>query len=155
MSARGKITLLMFFFALCGTAALVNYRLAQNSQPPVVRPAELFAVVNGQLANFRDADFPGAYRHASSGIQQRFNLDQFSDMIRNEYSRIVRAQRVEFGFVESSGRHAVIQVFFIDAAGQVTPCIYTLVSEGEGWKIDGARVLRRWPASTRLGGIRS
>lgn len=155
MSARGKVTLLMFFFALCSTAALVNYLWLEDHAPAGVRPSELFAVVNGQLADFRGADFPRAYRHASSGIQQRFNLDQFAEMIRRDYSGVMRAQRVEFGFVETQGAHAVVQVFFTDAAGAVTPCIYSLVREGEGWKIDGARILRRWPAGARLGGIRA
>jgi len=145
----------MFFFALCSTAALVNYYLQGGAKPSTVRSADLYEVVNLQLADFRGANFSGAYRHASSGIRQRFNIDEFAAMIRSDYAGIVRAQRVEFGFVETRGRHAIIQVFFIDATGQVTPCIYSLVSEGEGWKIDGAQVLRRWPAGARLSGIRS
>lgn len=155
MTARGKITLLLFCFALCGTAALVNFYAQTRAPRPPVRPADLYAVVNLQLADFRAADFPSAYEHASSSVQQRFNLDEFAEMIRSDYSGITRAERVEFGFVETRGRRAVIQVFFIDAAGRVTPCIYSLVSEGAVWKIDGARVLRRWPEGTRLGGIRS
>ena len=88
-------------------------------------------------------------------MQQKFNITQFAEMIRNDYGSIVHAERVEFGFVEAHGRRAIIQVFFFDKEGQVTPCIYTLVNEGESWKIDSARILRRWPVGARLGGMRS
>ena len=38
MNQRGKISVLLFFFSICGTAALVNHYL-QHAQPPV-KPAE-------------------------------------------------------------------------------------------------------------------
>jgi Domain of unknown function (DUF4864) len=157
MSPRGKITLLFFCFVVCGTAAMMSHYLETSAATHgvTVRPADLYAVVNTQLADLREANFSRAYEHASAGIQQRFNIEQFAEMIRSDYGRIVSAKHVEFGFVEVHGRHALIQVFFMDEAGRVTPCIYSLVSEGEGWKIDGARLMRHWPVGARLGGMRS
>ncbi len=151
MKQRGKVFLMVFCFAVCATAAVLNHRWQTPADR--VRPAELYSIVNSQLAAFREADFVRAYDAASSGIQQKFNVRQFTEMIQADYARMVRADRVEFGFVETEGRRAIIQVFFIDKIGQVTPCLYTLVNEGETWKIDGARLLRRWPAEARLGGI--
>jgi hypothetical protein len=157
MSSRGKITLLFFCFAVCGTAALMSHYLESTAAGHglAVRPAELYAVVSTQLAELREANFSRAYEHASLGIQQRFNIEQFAGMVRSDYGHILRATHVEFGFVEVHGRHALVQVFFLDDAGRVTPCIYSLVSEGEAWKIDGARLMRHWPAGARLGGMRS
>ena len=66
-----------------------------------------------------------------------------------------RAERVEFGAVHFEGRHAIIPAYFFLPDGDVIPCIYSLVNEDDGWKIDGARVLRRWPAGRRMGGMRS
>ncbi len=153
MSQRGKVTVLMFFFAVCGTAALVNYYWELKAER--VKPVELYSIIYNQISAFHDDDFSRAYQQASSSVQQRFNIAQFADAIRADCAGIVNAERVEFGFIEAHGRHATIQVFLIDSDGQVTPCIYTLVSEGETWKIDSARVQRRWPAGARLGGLRS
>lgn len=154
MSSRGKVLVLFGLFALCGSAALVTF-LVQNARDAAIRPAELYAVVNSQLADVRAANFSRAYEHASTDVQQRFNIEQFTEMARRDYASLAAKSHVEFGFVEKHGRHAVIQVFFIDDAGQVTPCVYSLVNEGEGWKISGAHFLRRWPADARLGGMRS
>lgn len=151
MTQRGKVTLLLLFFAVCGSAALLNYEGLWRVER--VKPVDLYSVVYAQLAAFRAEDFPRAYQEASSGIQQQFNIVQFTDMVRNDYGGMVRAQRVEFGFVETQGRRAILQVFFIDQYGQVTPCVYTMISEGDSWKIEGARLMRRWPLGARLGGI--
>lgn len=154
MNARGKVVVLSLVFAVCGTAALLNARL-QNEREPTVRPADLYAVVNSQLVDLRAANFSRAYEHASTDVQQRLNIEQFADLVRKDYVGMTHAAHVEFGFVEMRGRRAIVQVFLIDEIGQVTPCIYSLVNEGEGWKIEGAHLLRRWPAGARLGGMRS
>ncbi|MEA3187754.1 MAG: hypothetical protein QOD99_1584 [Chthoniobacter sp.] len=153
MTRRSKITALLFVFAVCGTASLTT-RYWQTHRERV-RPAELYAVVNSQFAALRADNFPSAYKHASSEVRQKFSIQQFTEMIRVGYSPIVHAQRIEFGFAEMEGPRAVIQVFFFDKVGLVTPCIYTLVNEGESWKIESARVMRRWPNGARLGGLQS
>ena len=89
MIHRGKITLLLFFFAVCGTAALVNYYWQLRAER--VRPTELYSVIYNQFADFRADDFPRAYQHASSGFQQKFNLTQFADLIRSDDLRVLAA----------------------------------------------------------------
>lgn len=153
MSQRSKITLLMLFFSICGSAALLSYYMHAYTER--VKPVELYEVVNSQLNAFRNDDFPRAYQQASTGFQQRVNVGQFTEMIRMDFPGIVRAERVEFGAFECQGKRATLQVFFIDRDGAVLPCIYSLVSEGESWKIDSARIMKRWPMGSRLGGIRS
>jgi Domain of unknown function (DUF4864) len=153
MTNRGKIALVLLALAVCGTAPLARYWLEHRRE--TVRPAELYQVVYSQLSAFRTSDFTRAYWQASSGIQQKFNREQFTEMIRREYPGIARAERIEFGLVRSREQHARIQVFFIARDGSVTPAIYSLIHEGEEWKIDGARMLRRWPEGARLRGLRS
>ena len=152
MNQRGKITLMVFFFSVCGTAALLNHHARVQEH---IKPADLYEVVNSQYNALRDANYPQAYHRASTGIQRKFNLVQFAEMIRNDYAHIARAESAEFGAVMCRGNRAVVQVFFIDDAGTVTPCFYSLVHEGEEWKIDGARLMRRWPLGQRLSGLRS
>jgi hypothetical protein len=153
MTNRGKIALVLLAIAVCGTAPLARYWLRHRVEN--VSPAELYQVVYNQFSAVRTADFTRAYWQASSGIQQKFNRDQFTEMIRRECPGLDRAERIEFGLVRSREQHALIQVFFIDRDGAVTPAIYSLIHEGEDWKIDGARMLRRWPDGTRLRGLRS
>src|ERR1043166_1335746 len=99
MSARRKVLVLLGIFVLCGCAAIVAF-FVQNARDAAIRPAELYAVVNSQLADVRAANFSRAYEHASTDVQQRFNIEQFTDMVRRDYAGIAVTSNVEFGFVE-------------------------------------------------------
>ena len=152
MSQGRKVGLMLFFFAVCATAAFVSYD-GQRQSPPT-RPVDLYSVVHSQFQAFQAADFPRAYQHASAGIREKFSVEQFAQMVRIDYAAIIEADRVEFGTTEIRGRRAVVQVFFVGEDGTLTPCIYSLVNENESWKIEGARILRRIPRSERFDGIR-
>ena len=151
MNARGKITLLMLFFATCGTAAIITTWFEARMEGNV-KPAELYSVVNNQLQGLSEADFPRAYEYASSGIQQRFNLEQFSRMVREDYPGLMQVSHAEYGAVERHGPRATMQVYLIGQDGQVMPCLYLMVREGETWRIDGARLMHPWPATVKMGG---
>ena len=153
MTRSTKLTILAAIFLVCGLAAFVQSRIdyARHAIPP----NELYEVVRRQISAFRAADFVSAYRQVSTSFQERFNMDAFSDLARTEYPGILRAERVEFGAVRFDGRHAIVPVYFFLQDGDVIPCVYSLVNEENAWKIDGARVLKRWPAGRRLGGMRS
>jgi hypothetical protein len=152
VNLRGKIVVLLFFIAVCAAVPLVNYSFQFRHE--TVKPSDLYQVVYSQLDAFRASDYPRAYFQASYGIQQKFKPDQFIEMIRQNYAGIMQADRVEFGMVRCRDQHAFIQVFFIGRDGVVQPSIYSLIYEGKTWKIDGARMLQRWPAGSRLGGLR-
>lgn len=151
MSARGKITLLTFFFAICGTVAVVTAYM-QALADANVKPADLYAVVNRQLGDLRGGDFSRAYEYASSGIQQRYNVEQFAAMVQANYPGMTQVSRAEYGLVQTNGRHATMQVYLIGRDGIVMPCVYLLVREGEAWRIDGACLMQPWPPNMRLEG---
>ncbi|MCX6967971.1 MAG: DUF4864 domain-containing protein [Verrucomicrobia bacterium] len=153
MNPRGKITLVLFFFSVCATAALVHYWDGVRSER--LQPAELFNVVGQQLAACRNDDFSAAYQQASATVHQRFPLERFADMLRNENARWVKTGRVEFGPWRRRGNQAVVEVLFIGRDGSVSPCIYSLVCEGRDWKIDGTRWVNAWKSGQQLRGIRS
>jgi len=153
MTPRGKITLVLFFFSVCATAVLVHsYDVLRAEQ---LKPAELFDAVGQQLAACRSDDFPSAYQLASASVQERFPLERFSDMIRNDNARVVKSDRVEFGPWQRRDHRAVVEVFFIKKDGSVTPCIYSLVCEGDVWKIEGTRWGKTWKSGQQMRGIRS
>lgn len=153
MTFRGKITLVLFFLAVCATAVLVHtYDMRRSEQ---VKPVELFDVVRQQLAACRSDDFALAYRHASASVQNECSLDRFSSMTRNDFARVLKAERVEFGPWQRQGRRAQVEVFFISREGGVIPCIYAFTCEGEAWKIDSVRWIKGWQPGQRMRGLRS
>jgi hypothetical protein len=151
MSARSKITLLTFFFAVCGTAALLTAYL-QTRADENVKPADLYAVVERQLGELRGGNISRAYEVASSDFQQHYNVAQFAAMMQADYPGMTRVSRAEYGLVQTNGRHATMQVYLIGPAGEVMPCVYMLVREGDSWRIDGTRLLQPWPPTMRMEG---
>ena len=143
-----KASLLFFFLSLCASAMLVTHHL--RSLTPSPAPHELFTVVEKQLAAFRLADYSSAYRQAASGVQQKFTLPQFEAMIRRDYGDMTNAQRIEFGFVKVSGSAAVVQVFFCGVGGTVRAFLYSLIAEGDSWKINGVKEMSDAPSSRGL-----
>jgi len=153
MNRTAKICLLAGFFVTCAIAALFENFVERRWH--ATPPAELYDVVWRQLSAFRAEDYPGAYRQVSTGFQEKFNIEAFTDLAHTEYPGLVRAQHVEFGAVRFDGPHAYIPSYFFLEEGDIVPCIYTLVREEDGWKIDSLRVLKRWPSNRRLGGMRT
>ena len=150
MNTRAKITLLMFFFAMCGSVALVTaWWQARHDE---VRPADLYAVVEKQLVDFRGGDFSRAYEYASQGIQQRYNVDQFAAMVQADFPGMTNSGHEEYGEVRRRGSHATIQVFLVEQDGGVIPCVYMLVREGGLWRIDGTRFMQPLPPNMRMDG---
>ncbi len=152
MNQKGKIALMLFFFAICATAAFITYDAGLKPVP--AKPLDLYSVVYNQFTALQTSNFARAYRNASTGMQEKFNVEQFEGMVRLDYSPLLAANRLEFGVAECEGHHAVVQAYLVSMDGAITPCIYSLVNEGEGWKIDGARLLRRIPKGERPGATR-
>jgi len=153
MNRTAKLLLLTGLFAICSAGAILQSRVERRRQ--ATSPNALYAVVWKQIAAFREDDYASAYRQVSANFQEKFNIEAFSDLARTEYPGVRRARRVEFGAVQFEGRHALIPTYLFMDDGDIIPCIYRLVNEDDMWKIDGTRILRRWPAGQRLGGMRS
>lgn len=152
MSRAVKVFLLGLLFAVCGAGVFWQYRSERWGD--VTPPSLLYDVVLRQMTAFRSDDFAGAYRQVSSNFQERFNIEAFAEMAHTEYPGLLQADRVEFGAVRFQGRHAVMPAYFFLPGDDVIPCVYSLVHEDDVWKIDGVRVLRRWPVGRRLSGTR-
>ena len=139
MTSLAKGSLLTFFFSLCGAAFIVTHQARERTAAPL--PHALFAVVNDQLTAVRAADYAGAYRHAANGLQQKFTPAQFERMVRQNYSHVAEARRVEFGSVFADRRSATVEVFFFTRGGAARCFVYTLTAEGDAWKISDVEEL--------------
>jgi Domain of unknown function (DUF4864) len=140
MTRTIKASLLCFFLSLCGAAIFATTHVRR--QVPLPTSHELFAVVDNQLAAFRAADYSSAYRHAASGVQQKFTLPQFEAMIRRDYGEVANAKRLEFGFVKVNGAAAMVHVFVIGENGSTRSFLYSLSAEAGKWKINGVQPMQ-------------
>jgi uncharacterized protein DUF4864 len=131
-----KSFLILLVFSLCAAAIMMTPPFGR--QTPAPAPRELYSIVNNQLIAFRAADFPRAYRNASTRVQQKFSLPQFENMIRRNYAEMMtKTGRVEFGVVRAEGVNALLPVFFFADNGEAHAFIYTFVAEDGVWKIEG------------------
>lgn len=153
MNTRLKVALLGLFLAIClGASALTSHL---RSRIPPVDHAQLYTLIDEQLAALRAEDFELAYRHASTGFHARFDEMAFEDLVRTGYADLLAAERLEFGSVKVRGNRALVHVFLIQPDGQVMPCIYSLIREGDTWKIEAAKLYPGWPSNQRLGGLQA
>ncbi len=148
IDARGKITLMTFCIAACMTGAVITAWL-QDRADENVKPEELYSIVDRQLDDLRAGDYSRAYEYASSDIQRRYDVSQFAAMLQTEYPELTQTSRAQYGEVMAHAGRATMQVYLIEPDGEVMPCVYILVREGDGWRIDGARLSQPWPAEMR------
>lgn len=153
MTPRGKITLVLCCLGVCAAAAWLH--LAGQRRAAQLKPSELFEVVRQQFDACRGDDYACAYRQVSASVQQRYPLERFAGMARNDYARVLKSGRVEFGAWRRKGHRAAVEVFYIGRDGTVLPCFYTLVREGDVWKIDGMRWGKTGQPGAPLRGLRS
>jgi len=153
MTRRGKIALVMLFFCICGTAAMVSQFLHLLRSEPT--PSELYSVVYRQMQALQHEDFHSAYDQVALTVRRKLSLEEFSNRVRDEYGPLVHAERLEFGRVEVRGHRAYIEVFFIEQRGLVQPCVFQLGNDNAGWKIEGARLMPRWPRGRVLAGVQT
>jgi hypothetical protein len=152
MTRSQRILLLGTVASVCSLGAWSHHQF--NQRTANTHPAELYDVVTSQLHAFKNSDFASAYRHVSSGFRERFGVDSFADFARSDFPELLRADHVEFGPVLLRPMEAEIQVFFVLPNAQVVPCIYKLILEDKGWKIDSASRGRPLPTTRPLGGLR-
>jgi Domain of unknown function (DUF4864) len=153
MSRSFKVFLFTFVLFVGATIAFVT--VMRPKRPEAIRPNDLYTVIQQQVAAFRAQDIASAYRQVSTGFQERFNIEAFTDLIHSDYPPLRFADRVEFGAVNWDGKHALVPAYFFMPDNEVVPCFYSLVQEESGWKIDGVHVQKRWRAGRRLGGLRT
>jgi hypothetical protein len=139
MNRLVKISLLVFFIALCGAAIVATHLARERTPTPAAQ--ELYSIVNRQLSALRSNDFDSAYRRAASGVQQKFSRTQFELMIRRDFWSMTEAQRVEFGTVQVAGPAAQLEVFLATPDGAMRGFLYSFTAEGDSWKIDGVQPL--------------
>lgn len=110
------------------------------STPAVKR--ELVAVIESQLAAFREGDVAKAYGYVSRPLRAQRPLRMFSAIVEANYPEIWANTRAEFGLARDDGERATLMVV-VYANDDRASYDFMLVNERAGWRIEG--VLRRAP----------
>jgi hypothetical protein len=74
-------------------------------------------------------------------------------MIRRDYGDMTGGQRIEFGFVTVNGSAALVQVFVREGDGSCRAFLYSLIAEGDSWKINGVQPMRSLPRGKQPSGL--
>ena len=96
MNLRLRSLLLVSVFLSSAIAAVVTHYWRERFEAEF-DPRPLFDVIFAQFQACRSDDFSKAYDQASRGAQAHFSLIQYVTKIRNEYGRILRPEKLEFG----------------------------------------------------------
>jgi len=145
-----KAAIVCATLGVCGAAVFIRPAVPRHVADP--RPAELYQVIMKELQAVKEADYVSAYRQVSLSMQERYNLDLFTDYIRTEHPDLARFERVEFGSVRMKGRQASVPAYLFLPNGEIAAVTYMLVREEGTWRIDASYVQRRWSRGYRVGG---
>jgi hypothetical protein len=147
-----KMAIVGATFSVC--AAGVFIRPIAPRRAAETNPSEIYQVVMEELQAVKAADYVSAYRHVSLSMQERYNLDVFSDMVRTERPDVARFERVEFGSARIRNGQASVPVYLFIANGEIAVVTYSLIREEGAWRIDASHVQRRWGSGYRVKGTR-
>jgi len=154
MTIRQKAWVLAVFFLLCVGGAVATYFCRERAEEQF-DPKPLFEVIFSQFRACLGDDFRTAYDEASVTTQHHFTLAQYISRIRTKYGSILRLQKLEFGKTSLQGQRAIVEVYFVDSANQVTPALFTMVQEERRWRIENFEVFETWPAKRQISGSRA
>jgi len=100
-----------------------------------VRKAVL-AVIEGQLAAFREQKPEAAYDFAAPALRTALPLPRFLSVVKSGYPEIWTNQQASFGVVRDSGERATVAVKVQGAEGSAS-YDYILLKVAVGWRIGG------------------
>lgn len=104
--------------------------------------AAIAGVIDSQLDAFNARDIPGAWSHASPGIQMLFGTPQnFAFMVQNGYPMVWTNGGAEFLDLREEGGRLWQRVRLRDGAGGFHVLDYAMIETPEGWRIDGVMIL--------------
>lgn len=129
------------FRALCASLLLIP--MLALSSPATAQDTTIVETIDNQIAAFRADDFPRAFTFASPMIQNMFRTpDVFGQMVRQGYPMVWRPAEVTYGPAEVDGPVTRQQVRITDQTGALHLLEYEMIQTGDGWRINGVRMLR-------------
>lgn len=103
---------------------------------------QIVAIIEAQLAAFRQGDVAKAYTFAAAELRAQKPLRVFTTIVQENYPEIWGNTRAEFGIVRDNTTQATVTVQVYSKAGDAA-YDFTLARERIGWRIYG--VVRHAP----------
>ncbi|EYD74002.1 hypothetical protein Rumeso_04444 [Rubellimicrobium mesophilum DSM 19309] len=126
---------------LLPTLALLAWPLGAAAQDAQTQAA-IEAVIADQLSDFNARDVPGAWEHASPGIQGIFGTpENFGRMVEDGYPMVWDNHDARFLELGEEGGALHQRVLLKDPEGRGWVLDYEMVELPDGWRIDGVQVL--------------
>lgn len=125
-------------FALAATLLLASPLRAEEPRNPVIE-----GVIQSQIEAFLADDVETAFTFASPNIQGLFGTpERFGMMVRQGYPMVWRPADVRYLELAEIGGQTWQRVMITDQAGAVHMLGYQMIETGEGWQINGVRILQ-------------
>jgi len=103
-----------------------------------VEPRAAAEPIMKQLDAFRRDDYDAAYAFASAEIREQFDRSAFERMVKTGYPEIARSTyALVAGTQEQPDGHVLVRVRIRGANGNSVEAIYDMVSQPDGWRING------------------
>ena len=100
-------------------------------------------MIQSQIEAFLAVDFETAFTFASPNIQGLFGTpERFGMMVRQGYPMVWRPADVRYVELAEIGGQVWQRVMITDQAGAVHMLGYQMIESGEGWQINGVRILQ-------------
>lgn len=104
--------------------------------------AAIRGVIGDQITAFRSDDFATAFTHASPLIRDMFGTPEtFGAMVRQGYPMVHRPADIRWLPLREQAGQTIQRVMIRDAAGRVHFLDYEMIPTGNGWQINGVRLV--------------
>ena len=124
--------------ALAATLLLALPMRAEEPRNPAIE-----GVIQSQIEAFLADDFETAFTFASPNIQGLFGTpERFGMMVRQGYPMVWRPADVQYLELAEIGGQVWQRVMITDQAGAVHMLGYQMIETGDGWQINGVRILQ-------------
>ncbi len=127
------------FLAVLAGVFWFGSAFAQTELPP---EPEIEATIGAQIKAFLADDFGEAFTYASPMIQGMFgNSENFGRMVRQGYPMVWRPGDVQYLELREIDGALRQKVLIRDRVGGVHLLEYEMIQTGDGWRINGVRIL--------------
>ncbi len=127
---------------LFAALALLIWSLPAHAQEVVAPLPEIENTISQQMDAFLDRDVDTAFEFASPMIKGLFrNAQNFGAMVQQGYPMVWTPSNVEFGDLRADAEAHYQRVIVTDDAGRLHVLEYKMIETGNGWRIDGVRML--------------
>lgn len=124
-------------------ALVASILLALPLRAEEPRNPAIEGVIQSQIEAFLADDFETAFTFASPNIQGLFGTpERFGMMVRQGYPMVWRPADVQYLELAEIGGQTWQRVMITDQAGAVHMLGYQMIETGEGWQINGVRILQ-------------